>query len=54
MFDTVRSSAEALTTRPTNELADALCVVSLFACMYVCVFDFGYYYALLYQGFSVG
>ena len=34
---------------------DALCVVILFSCMHVCVcvFDFGYHYALLYQGFSV-
>ena len=31
-----------------------LCVLSS-CCMYVCVcvFDFGYHYALLYQGFSV-
>ena len=34
----LRSSAEALTTRPANEVSDdALCVVFLFACMYVCV-----------------
>ena len=33
---------------------DALCVVSFFACMYVCVcFALRYHYALLYQGFSV-
>ena len=33
---------------------DALCVVFLFACMYLCVcFALRYYYALLYQWFSV-
>ena len=33
---------------------DALYVVFLFACMYVCVcFALRYHYALLYQGFSV-
>ena len=32
-----------------------LCVLSscLHVCVCVCVFDFGYHYALLYQGFSV-
>ena len=35
LFGIVRSSAEALTTRPANEV---LCVVFLFACMYVCVY----------------
>ena len=40
LFGTVRSCAEALTTKPATEqleLADAVCVVFLFACMYVCV-----------------
>ena len=56
LFGTIRSNSEALTAKPANEqlLHDALCVVFLFACMYVCVFEFGYHYALLYQGFSVG
>ena len=38
-------SLEAMITKPANEqlvLSNALCVVFLFACMYVCVFDFGY------------
>ena len=53
LFGIVRSSAEALTTRPANE---GLCVWSscLHVCMCVCVrFALRYHYALLYQGFSV-
>ena len=53
LFGIVRSSAEALTTRPANEV---LCVWSscLHVCMCVCVrFALRYHYALLYQGFSV-
>ena len=38
LFGIVRSSAEALTTRPANEVLWG--VVFLFACMYVCVFRF--------------
>ena len=52
LFGSVRSDSdtEALTTRPAKEqlLYDALCFVFLFACMYLCVFDFVYHYALLY------
>ena len=48
----VRSNTEALTTRPANEVLRWCSVCCLLvACMYVCVFDFGYHYALLYQGF---
>ena len=54
LFGTVRSNTEALTTRPANKVLRWCSVCCLFdACMYVCVFDLGYHYPLLYQGLSV-